>query len=260
MRKYITAVRAAFANLRQFALNFAMQMLAMPIAALVLLYIYRTISGDGSLGTYSALRLSLYLIGVAVSMQVAWPAFTVMWESWEQINKGDLANYLCRPVDYLWLRYARKLAPALVMAGCASIVHAVVQLLQKTWSPLATLQFGLATLLSFSLWFMFWFAMGAVSFWWERPFGARDIMWNVSALLSGQLLPVDLFHPALQAVIKWLPFQGMAYVPAGLFAGSLTGSAALTALAQQAVWLVALTVLARSLWAAGVRTFDGRGG
>lgn len=260
MRKYMTAVRAEFANLRQFALNFAMQMLAMPVAALVLLYIYRTLSGGGALGTYSALQLSLYLIGVAVSGQVAMPAFMVMWESWEQINKGDLANYLCRPVDYLWLRFARKLAPALIMAGCAAVVHSIVQILQNGWSLLATLQFSVATLLSFGLWFMVWFCMGAVSFWWERPFGARDIMWNVIAILSGQMLPVDLLHPALQTVIRLLPFQGMAYVPAALFAGSLSGAAALAALAHQAVWLVALTVLARVLWAAGVRTFDGRGG
>ncbi|HWI66744.1 MAG TPA: ABC-2 family transporter protein, partial [Symbiobacteriaceae bacterium] len=120
MKKYITAVRAEFANMRQFALNFALRSIQLPVAVLILLYIYRTIAGGGTLGTYSALKLSLYFVGVAVSGQIAMPAMMAMWESWEQINNGDLSTYLCRPVDYLWLRYARKLAPALVMAVCGT--------------------------------------------------------------------------------------------------------------------------------------------
>ncbi|HWI64184.1 MAG TPA: ABC-2 family transporter protein, partial [Symbiobacteriaceae bacterium] len=169
-------------------------------------------------------------------------------------------TYLCRPVDYLWLRYARKLAPALVMAVCGTGIQVVVRLILGTWSLVSTLQFLLATLLAFSLWFMWWMLMGALSFWWERPFGLRDIMWNIAGVLSGQLFPVDLLHPALQQAAAWLPFQGLAYVPAALFAGSLSGVEAWGALGQQAVWLVALTAAARLLWAVGVKSYDGRGG
>lgn len=260
LRKYVTVVRAEFSGMRQFALNFAFQSLRLPVAVLVLVYIYRTVSGGGALGGYSALQLALYFVGVAVTWQVCMPALATMWESWEQINKGDLANFLCRPVDYIWFRYARKLAPALVAAGGAAVVHLVVRGVLATWTPMATVQFLLGAWLAFSLWFMWWFLMGALSFWWERPFGLRDILWNVIAVFSGQLLPVDLLHPAVGRVVGWLPFQGLFYVPASLFAGSLSGSEAWAALGQQAAWLVALTVMARGLWGLGVRSFDGRGG
>jgi ABC-2 type transport system permease protein len=253
-------VRAEFANMRQFAFNFAVQSLHLPVAVLILLYIYGTISGGRALGHYSALKLALYFIGVAVSTQVAMPALTTMWESWEQINSGELSIYLCRPVDTVWFRFARKLAPALVMGACAAAIQTAVRLVLGTWSPTATIQFLLGALLSFSLWFMWWFLLGAVSFWWERPFGMRDILWNVVAILSGQMFPVDLLHPALQRMIRWLPFQGLTYVPASLFAGSLSGANAWAALGQQAVWLVALTAAARAVWGAGIRLYDGRGG
>ncbi|MGE5673510.1 MAG: ABC-2 family transporter protein, partial [Mycobacterium leprae] len=210
MRKYITVVRAEWANLWQFALNFALQSVQLPIAVLILFYIYQSVSGGKGLGGYSALKLSLYFVGVAVSTQVMVPALGTMGESWEQINNGDLANYLCRPVDYLWFRYARKAAQAGMVALCATLIQMVVRLILGTWSPVATLQYMLALLLAYSLWFMWWFLVGALSFWWERPFGLRDILWNVIAILSGQLLPIDLLHPVLQPFIRWLPFQGLA--------------------------------------------------
>ena len=259
-RKYVTVVRAELSSMRQFALNFAFQSLGLPVAVLVLVYIYRTVSGGGALGGYSALQLALYFVGVAVTSQVCMPAMWTMWESWEQINKGDLANFLCRPVDYVWFRYARKLAAVLVTAGCAAVIHVIVRLILGTWAPVATLQFLLALWLAFSLWFMWWFLMGAVCFWWERPFGLRDILWNVVAVLSGQLLPLDLLHPAVGRLIDWLPFQGLSFVPASIFTGSLGGGEAWAALGQQAGWLMALTVLARALWGLGVRSYDGRGG
>lgn len=260
-RKYVTVIRVYFANMKQFTVNFFASLVTLPLSLIILLYLFRSITPEGgTLGHYSVMHISLYFVGSAITWQVVQPAAITMWQSWQDINTGDLAIYLSRPVDYVWLRYMRVLASALVYLGLAVLVMITFQVVQLRVDPMAILQYALALWLAFSTLFMWWFLAGALSFWWERPFTFRDLSWNVITLFSGGLIPVDLLPPTLRLLSEFLPFRGIYYVPAGIFAGTLPHSAAWHLLGIQCLWLLGMTLLGRFAWTVGVRKYDGRGG
>ncbi len=260
-RKYVTIVKAYFANLRQFTLNFFSSLITLPVSLIILVYVFRSvISGGDTLGTYSVVQISLYFVGTAITWQVVQPAAIALWESWQDINTGNLAIYLTRPVDYIWLRYARSFASMLVYLVPAVFVMLALQVVQMRVNPMAVLQYMVALWLAFSTLFMWWFLAGALSFWWERPFTFRDLSWNLITLFSGGLIPVDLLPPTLRTLAEFLPFRGIYYIPSSIFAGTLSGPIGWKDLGTQCAWLMGLTLLTRVVWAAGVKTYDGRGG
>jgi ABC-2 type transport system permease protein len=73
-------------------------------------------------------------------------------------------------------------------------------------------------------------------------------------------VPLPFFPPGLRALADWLPFSGMMNAFTAAFAGKLTGPALALSLAQQLLWLVALTLLARLVMAGARRRVVVQGG
>jgi ABC-2 type transport system permease protein len=68
-------------------------------------------------------------------------------------------------------------------------------------------------------------------------------------VLSGSLVPLPLFPDWLQPMLALQPFAGLVDTPFRIYAGHLSGAAALAALARQAVWTLILVALGRLLMA-----------
>ncbi len=64
------------------------------------------------------------------------------------------------------------------------------------------------------------------------------------ALLSGALIPLEIYPDAVRRVVVWLPFAGLSHTPAAL----LTGRGGLDLLAVQAAWAVVLLGLGHQAW------------
>jgi ABC-2 type transport system permease protein len=82
----------------------------------------------------------------------------------------------------------------------------------------------------------------------------------VALFFTGSYLPIAFFPPLLRTLIEWSPFSGLMNVPAELFVGKLAGSDLALALAQQVLWLVALTLIARGLTRLATRRIISQGG
>jgi ABC-2 type transport system permease protein len=90
-----------------------------------------------------------------------------------------------------------------------------------------------------------------------------SLLWVVNTLnyfVSGQMFPLDLLPPMWVTVLKALPFQYLAYFPAAIFLGKVKGDALWQGLLAQAAWGLALIVLARWLYARGLRRYGAYGG
>jgi len=260
-RKYAAVIRAQFVNMTQFAMDFGASIALLPISLTILLYVFRSIMPSGEVvGGYTANSLAVYYIGVSLTWQVLAPVSSTMWQSWQDINSGDLSVYLCRPLDYMALRYSRVLAPALINISLSILIHGFVSVYWTGTGFLSVIQFSISVLLSFSTMFSWWFFIGALSFWWERPFTFRDVLWNLITLFSGSLVPVDLLHPVLQSIAQFLPFRGLFFAPAGIFSGHMLAHEVWGSLAMQALWLIVLVVVSQVVWRLGLRSYDGRGG
>lgn len=178
----------------------------------------------------------------------------------ERARTGDLALDLLRPVPPQALAYWRDLgrtaATALVttlplLAGAALVVPVSLPTRPGPWLAFA-LSLPISHAVSFGLaWLV---GLGATLLRTGR--GLLHLKGSVLALLSGALIPLEVYPDAVRAVVVWLPFAGLSHTPAAL----LTGRAGVGLLAVQALWAAALLLLGQRAWAALTRRLVLQGG
>jgi ABC-2 type transport system permease protein len=79
-------------------------------------------------------------------------------------------------------------------------------------------------------------------------------------ILSGYLVPVDLFPPGIRAVVDWLPFRYQIGLPVELMTGAHGRVEGLLMLARQWAWVGLALAAASLLWRRGVKRFAAYGG
>ncbi len=73
-----------------------------------------------------------------------------------------------------------------------------------------------------------------------------------------ELLPREPIN--WQFIVDLLPFKYLAYFPAAVFLGKVTGAQLYWGLAIEFAWVVALILLTRVAWARGVARYSAFGG
>ena len=111
-------------------------------------------------------------------------------------------------------------------------------------------------LLGFVVGFFFEACIGMVGFWFLEVTSFLYVVNTVNFFVSGHMFPLDLLPPLWAGVFKALPFQYLAYFPAAVFLGKVQGDELVQGLLVEAAWVVALVVLARLLYARGLRRYS----
>jgi ABC-2 type transport system permease protein len=81
-----------------------------------------------------------------------------------------------------------------------------------------------------------------------------------SFFLSGHMFPLDMLPEPWQTLVAWLPLRYLAYFPAAVFLGKVTGAELVGGLLVEAAWVVFFIVLSRWLFQRGLVRYSGFGG
>ena len=182
-----------------------------------------------------------------------------------QIRNGEIKKYLVQPVDLVGFLLLMRMAHKLVYYGVAIAPFAVVFFLCRGyfpgWPPPQVLAAYVASLLmGFVMGYFLEATIGMIGFWFLEVSSLLFVYMLMNFFLSGQMFPLDFLPPPWDAAVKLLPFQYLAYFPAAVFLGKVTGSDLWWGLAIQAGWTVLLIVTCRVVYARGVRRYSGFGG
>ncbi|MDP4160867.1 MAG: ABC-2 family transporter protein, partial [Bacillota bacterium] len=90
---------------------------------------------------------------------------------------------------------------------------------------------------------------GLFTFWLVETGGVEYIFYFSICLFSGSVVPLWFFPDWLEHVARYLPFQGIYFVPNSIFVGQLNGRDLLMALFTQIVWLAVCFAILRFVWA-----------
>jgi ABC-2 type transport system permease protein len=188
----------------------------------------------------------------------------VVWELNADVRSGALSMYMLRPINPVWMYVAENLGalplrfvvlvPILVvllsLLDAAPVTHDPLLLALALWTACAAwlLMFASQTI------------VGLLSLWTEQSMSLWDAYFGLFALLSGYLVPLELFPASLRPIANALPFRGMGGLTVEIVMGHLDLRHALEGVAIQAAWLVAVVLLARVVWSRGVRRFGAFGG
>ncbi len=229
---------------------------------LVMLALWSAVARDAPVGRYTEAGFVAYFLATFVVRQLtgAWVFYTMNFE----VRTGALSMRLLRPVHPLLAYTAESLASmplrVAVSVPIAAVSLAIVGTGAVTHDPWIWLAWAVSVAGAWLLSLFVNFIVGCTAFFAESSVKFMDAWLVFYFVLSGYLVPIDLFPPAVRAALEWLPFRYLLGFPVELMTGALSRGDAAALLARQWAWVVVGLGGTSLMWRRGLRRFAAYGG
>jgi ABC-2 type transport system permease protein len=185
----------------------------------------------------------------------------------EQIRSGEIKKYMIQPIDLVGFLLLSRLAHKLVYYSVAAWAFLIVFVLCRDflpgWPDATTLACGVLSLcLALVLGFFLEATIGMIGFWFLEVSSLLFVYMLFNFFFSGHMFPLEFLNgwPAMAMLADLLPLKYLAYFPAVVLLGKVTGPELWQGLLIQAGWTITFIVLCRATLAAGYRRYSGFGG
>lgn len=181
------------------------------------------------------------------------------------IRNGTIKKYLVQPIDMLGFLLLYRMAHKLVYYAVGAAPFALVFYLCRGyfggWPEPATLvAFLLSLIMSFFLGFFLEATLGMMGFWFLEVNSLLFVYMLLNFFFSGHMFPIDMLPGIWGEIVKLIPLQYLAYFPAAVFLGKVTGMELLVGLCTQFAWVVFFVIASRVVFHFGTRHYSGYGG
>jgi ABC-2 type transport system permease protein len=268
---YLEFARIGFVNILAFRLRYYTGILTYLINVTVYYFIWRAVfaqssglprTAPGAIAGYDLSQILTYV-------SVGWILRSFYWNTIDQemayeVIEGKIAMDLLKPVSVQWMWLTRAMGESAFRLLLLTAPTALMISFLFPVRPPASWPYFFLFLISATGSFLL---MGAINF----LIGAcaiplksilaliRAKFWLIE-LLSGLLVPLSFFPPAVQRLSSWLPFEHIAYTPLQVYLGKTAGLACARALAVQFSWVSVLLWLGRLWWNRATRKITIHGG
>jgi ABC-2 type transport system permease protein len=260
----LCAFRLQLRRLREYALSFWSSLASIPVLMVVTYFAWRVVfGGRTTVNGYTFAGILSYYFLMRVVSPVIWQAGAVAWNVWQDINSGNLASYLARPLDYNLLSLGKCAGPAFCNLVAGTITYAgaaFVLRLPVALTPTRVAFFAASVFGGFLVVYLTQFIVAVLAFWIGRTDTLRDLLYEMYAFFSGSIIPNDFLPPLLQQVAGFLPLRFLFYVPVSGLLGRLPTDELPGLLLTEFAWIVGLALVLRILWRRGVTRFEAQGG
>jgi ABC-2 type transport system permease protein len=265
---YLHFIRLAFLKFLAYRLRYYTGVVSYTIFVAGFYYLYSALfasrpeSGDQLIGGFTLPEMITY---VAVSwIGRSFYFNNIARELMRMIQEGEIAMQLIKPFNLQWVMMFEAVGEAgfrLIMFSLPIIV--VVAPLFGISGPAEPVLY-LWTFLSFCLALVIYsqlnFLLGCLAFYMKNIQGVLRAKMVSMDFLTGVIVPFSFFPEWFQVAVKWLPFQGISYIPVTIYLGKHVGADLAGALLLQCAWAVGLFVVARLVFNFSVRRVTVQGG
>ena len=183
------------------------------------------------------------------------------------IRDGTVKKYLVQPIDMLGFlmltRVAHKLVYYVVAIGPFALVFYLCRgfFSPRGWPDGWTmLAYAASLIMAFLLGYFLEAALGMIGFWFLEVNSLFFVYMLFSFFCSGHMFPIDMLPPLWGELVKGIPLQYLAYFPAAIFLGKVSGPDLVWGLCMQFGWVVWFLLVSRAAFHFGVRRYSGFGG
>ena len=182
-----------------------------------------------------------------------------------QVRTGEIKKFLIQPIDMLTFLFLSRVAHKLVYYAVATGPFALMFYLFRGyfsgWPDLLTFgAFVLSLLMAFVLGFFLEATLGMIGFWFLEVSSILFVYMLFNFFFSGHMFPLTIMPGIWGQIMTAQPLQYLAYFPAAVFLGKVTGSALVYGLVIQALWIAFFITTSRVGYKLGLRRYSGYGG
>lgn len=181
------------------------------------------------------------------------------------VREGTVKKYLIQPIDMLSFlllyRIAHKLVYYLIAAAPFALVFYLCRDYFPGWPDGPTMLAFLASLfMAFLLGFFLDATIGMIGFWFLEVSSLLFVYMLFNFFFSGHMFPIDMLPGIWGELVRMIPLQYLAYFPAAVFLGKVTGRELILGLLIEFLWVVFFMIASRVAFHQGVRRYSGYGG
>jgi ABC-2 type transport system permease protein len=229
---------------------------------LIMLLMWSAVAAEAPVGRYGEREFTAYFLTTLVVRLLtgAW----VVWEMNMEIRGGQLGMRLLRPVHPFVAYAAENLGAwpmrALIVVPIIAVAALVVGPDGFSHDPR---QWGLVPLVVAGAWaltFAAMLALGSLGLYVQSSLALFDVWLGLYFVLSGYVVPLDLFPEAMRGVVEVLPFRYLLGFPVETVLGTLDFETTLVHLGRQWGYAAGFLALALVLWKRGLRGYEAFGG
>ncbi|MFN7628520.1 MAG: ABC transporter permease [Pirellula sp.] len=182
------------------------------------------------------------------------------------IRDGEIKRYLVQPIDLLSFLFGSRVAHKIAYYMVAIVPFAIVFFLCRNYFTTPWLDAGtfgcfiISLLLSFCLGFYLESCLGLIGFWMLEVSSLLFVYMLMQFFLSGHMFPLDLLPEPFSTIVGYLPIKYLAYFPAAVFLGKVSGTALAIDMVMLVVWTTVFYVAARIMYRRGLERYSGFGG
>lgn len=263
---YFPFVRNAFLAMLAYRLRYFTGIVTYFVFVSVHYFIWQAVyAGKGEGAVINGFTLPEMITYVAVGWIARSMYFSDIDEEIDEIvRSGQISVYLLRPVNFQAMMLSQAFGGTLFRVGFFTVPISVVILLCFPVSLPASfgsfVMFLLSLLVAFFIFAQINFLVGLLAFSLKSIQGIVRAKYYLIQFLSGLLLPLTFFPPALRQFLELLPFQTISYVPLQFYLGKLHGTAFFNAILHQVAWVIMLYLLGRICWERALRRLTIQGG
>lgn len=224
MRKYWAAFLTNWEQGLVYRLNFTLWRVRSVLQLLLVYFIWWTVfQNQTQVFGYTQMTILTYIMVSAIIRAITLSSRVI--DVAGQINEGNIANFLVKPLSFIGYFFARDMADKLL-----NILFVVVEIMALIYllkppiflqTDLAVLGlFMMSTLLALLLYFLLAFVVGLMAFWLENAWAPYFLLLMFTESLGGGLFPIDILPPVFAQALLLTPFPYLIYFPAKVYLGT----------------------------------------
>lgn len=180
-----------------------------------------------------------------------------------QIQSGDVANQLIRPIEYRIMIFAKHIGTSAVKLLIYTLPFGILTALfyhDDLFCKEQLLYGILSIILAYMIQFLYSLIIGLMAFWLIVTWPLNMLLAAVYKLLSGSWIPAAMFPKLLTTINMFLPFRAIYAIPVTIITTPMSPGSIRENLCFQLIWLAVLFLLSEVTWITGKNKLIVQGG
>ena len=263
MKKYYIIARNTWDEMLTYRVSFVMWRIRNIIQLLTIYFLWQVIlPPNKTLLGYSQSLMLTYILGTSLLDSIVLSSRT--YAVGEEINSGNLMNFLLRPINYFLYWFSKDIGDK-AMNICFSIVElTLIFIILRPPFFIQTnlfyiLPFIFSVILSLFIYFFLNFLLGLIGFWSPEVWAPRFIFITLLGFFAGSLFPLDILPKTIYEILRFLPFTYLLYFPLKVYLGQLSFLQIASGLAISIFWTFAIYFIVKVTWQKGLKSYTAYG-
>lgn len=187
---------------------------------------------------------------------------TIEWVN-TQIQTGNIAVELIRPIDFKKMIFSRHLGDSIVkiVFCCIPLLVFAIVVFHRPLLFHTEIYYGLTSIiLAYCIQFLYSLIIGLLAFWLIVTWPLNMLLSAIYKLLSGVWIPITLFPDLLYKINLLLPFRAIYAIPVTIMTNEMETKAILELIIIQLIWIICLYFITEIVWKIGKRKLIVQGG